>query len=258
MKKSIFSWFGFIQPLGDRLLAIREAGFDGVSIWWEDETYPNVIKKEIMPSMVEKAGLHFENMHTPYLDVNDLWSADGTLRNATIERYKGYLDHCQQFQIPVMVMHATDMGGPNTLLPQGLESFGLIREHARTRGVKVAVENTRDADLVDQLLHELNDDHFGLCYDSSHDWLSGQTKGALLSTWAHRVFTTHLSDNDTEQDRHWIPGDGKVNWALLATLLKRTNLDYISMELVGSAQPMDDPTTFLRKAFEQLSVLVTK
>ncbi|QSX08366.1 sugar phosphate isomerase/epimerase [Alkalibacter rhizosphaerae] len=257
MKNSIFSWYGFVQPLKERLESIRRAGFDGVSLWWEDETYPKIIKKEKMPQMVRSEGLYFENIHTPYQDVNDLWSEEKTVRNKTIARYMGYLDQCSQFKIPVMVMHVTDVDGPKELLSQGLDSFMQLREYGTKLGVRIAVENTRDADLVDGLLTQLQSDHFGLCYDSSHDWLAGQTKGMLLENWSHRLFTTHLSDNDMEKDRHWIPGDGEVDWDKLKILLKKTDLEYASMELVGSIKSMEDPDEFLKKAYEQMRKLVT-
>lgn len=258
MKKSIFSWFGFIQPLEERLDLIAHTGFDGVSLWWEDETYPDLIPKEVMPNMVRNAGLHFENMHTPYQDVNDLWSDDTALREVTVQRYLGYLDQCNRFGIPVMVMHCTDVQGPTALNESGLEAFGTIREHGQKSGVRVAVENTRDADLVDALLEVLHSEFFGLCYDSSHDWITGQTKGRLLEKWAGSVFTTHLSDNDTLKDRHWIPGDGMVDWEKIGKLLKETDLEYVSMELTGSVSSIGDPQLFLQKAHKQIHDLVIK
>lgn len=31
----IFSWFGYVMPMKERLELIKKAGFDGVTIWWE-------------------------------------------------------------------------------------------------------------------------------------------------------------------------------------------------------------------------------
>lgn len=250
-KSSIFSWFGYVQPLPERLEMIRKAGFAGVSLWWEDETYPNLIPVDKMPLMVREAGLIFENMHTPYQDVNDLWIPEQELRETTVNRYRAYLQKCNQYEIPVLVMHATDLGGPQSLTQEGLEAFFTLGKAAKQYGVRIAVENTRDASLVDSLLEELSGDWFGLCYDSSHDWLEGQTKGALLEKWIHRVYTTHLSDNDMKKDRHWVPGDGNVDWFKISSLLSQTDLAYYSMELLGSIHPVEQPHDFLDLAFEK-------
>lgn len=257
-KSSIFSWFGFVQPLPERLKMIRQAGFSGVSLWWEDETYPALIPVDEMPSMVREAGLIFENMHTPYQDVNDLWVKNQELRLSTVNRYRHYLQQCNQHEIPVLVMHATDLGGPQKLSQEGLDSFSILSRSAEEYGVRIAVENTRDAKLVDALLEELAGDWFGLCYDSSHDWLEGQTKGDLLEKWIHRVYTTHLSDNDMTKDCHWIPGDGKVDWSRISFLLSQSNLNFYSMELLGSIQPVDQPHDFLGRAIGKWSDLVVR
>lgn len=258
MKKSIFSWFGFVQPLEERLELIRDAGFHGVSLWWEDESYPNLIPKENMPEMVKKRGLHLENMHTPYLDVNDLWSDEKYQREETLQRYLGYLEQCNRFDIPVMVMHCSDAGGPESPTSWGLDTFRAIGEKGEKMGVRIAVENTRDAELLDGLLENLHSDFFGMCYDSSHDWITGQSEGWLLEKWSHRVYTTHLSDNDTIKDRHWIPGDGKVDWGKIKKILKKTDLEYVSMELTGSVETIKDPAAFLQKAHDQIHNLVIK
>ncbi|MBF7096886.1 sugar phosphate isomerase/epimerase family protein [Alkalibacter mobilis] len=248
MKSSIFSWFGYVMPLEERLDLIREAGFEGVSLWWEDETYPRLIEKEKMPQILRRQNLHLENIHTNYTDVNDLWSSNKELRKSTLNRYFSYIEDCNKFEIPVMVMHCTDRGSDKNLINEGLESFEKIASFAEINNIQVAVENTRDASLLDLLLENISHKSLGLCYDSSHDWLEGQTKGRLFEKWKSRVFTTHLSDNDTKEDRHWIPGDGFVDWSYIKKIVKETNLEYISMELAGSVEKFERPEDFLMKA----------
>ena len=35
-----------------------------------------------------------------------------------------------------------------------------------------------------------------------------------------RIITTHLSDYDFVDERHWVPGDGKINWREFYTLME--------------------------------------
>ena len=33
--------------------------------------------------------------------------------------------------------------------------------------------------------------------------------------------TTHISDHDYENERHWLPGEGKINWNALIGALEK-------------------------------------
>ncbi|NTW71502.1 MAG: sugar phosphate isomerase/epimerase [Eubacteriaceae bacterium] len=258
MKKSIFSWFGYYIPLPERLRLISDAGFHGASLWWEDEIWPDLIEKEKMPHVVRETGLFLENIHTPYKDVNELWSPQESIRDNVVKRYKNYLDECSHFEIPIMVMHCTDENSEENVIAAGLESFNDLARYAEKSGVKIAIENTRDGHIVDRLLEEFNSPFLGMCYDSSHDWLENQSKGELLLKWHKRLFTTHLSDNDLKGDRHWIPGDGEVDFLLIAKLLEKSDLEYIHMELASSAMKIEDPAEFLSIAMNRIDGIIGK
>jgi len=256
MEKSIFSWFGFFMPIQKRLELIKKAGFDGVSLWWEDETSPEIIKKEDMPKMAVDNGLFVEYIHAPYSDVNNLWTRDEKVREKTLERYFGYIEDCHRHGIGILVMHCSDKENNGLDIDAGIESFKYLAEKAKIADVRIAIENTRDASLVDMLLEELKLPNLGLCYDSSHDWLTGQTKGQLFEKWAERTFTTHLSDNDELKDRHWLPGDGHVDWKLLREIHTKSNLCSLSIEVTGSCEPFENPEDFLSAAYERLEGIV--
>ncbi len=53
----------------------------------------------------------------------------------------------------------------------------------------------------------------GLCFDVNH--LLMQSHEDFLKEAAGRVVTTHLSDYDGIDERHWIPGAGVVPWKLV-------------------------------------------
>ncbi|HCX65722.1 MAG TPA: sugar phosphate isomerase/epimerase [Eubacteriaceae bacterium] len=250
MKTSIFSWFGYIMPIQERLKIIKQAGFDGAILWWEDEIYPNLVEKRHMPDLVAKEGLFLENIHTPFTDINDLWSVDNERRREVVQRYKRYVEDCRRFSIPTMVVHCTDVGSEKNSFSAGIESFEDLTEYAEKNRIKIAVENTRDHQLVEEVLKRIPSDYLGLCYDSSHDWLGEQSRGELLRLNVDRVFASHLSDNDGKKDRHWILGDGYVDWKKIGNLMKQTPAEYFAMELTGSKEEIQDPEEFLAKAHQ--------
>ena len=86
-------------------------------------------------------------------------------------------------------------------------------------------------------------DAFGICFDAGHANLMDGTPGkrsADMVEWIRRrwngeirfeadtlgallpdVVTCHLHDNDSRDDRHWLPGDGTIDWPQLLARLER-------------------------------------
>lgn len=252
MKKSIFSWFGYFMPIEKRLELIKRAGFESVSLWWEDEISPELVKKEDMPQIVFENGLLLEYIHAPYKDVDSLWSLNKKERSTVLERYFGYIEDCGNHKIQTLVMHCSDRNLETIDIETGFKSFRILSEFAQERDVKIAIENTKDAHLLDTLFTELELPNLGLCYDSSHDWLEGQTKGKIFEKWAKRTFVTHLSDNDGLKDMHWLPGDGKVDWDVLRSHIGKSDLKCLSMEVTGSVMKFENPEEFIFTAYERL------
>ena len=252
MNKCIFSWFGYIMALPDRLKLIKESGFDATCLWWEDEVYPNLIDVDDMPKMVKDNGLHLDNIHCPYKGVNELWSPNKDERKQVVDSYFGYIDKCKEHDIPYMVMHATDYDYKWGFSPEGIESFTLLARRAQEVGVKIAVENTRDKEIIDFVLTEIDSPNLGLCYDSSHDFIMGQSEGELLKKWKKRLLCTHLSDNDRVEDKHWLPEDGEVAWGKIMPEILGTNIDSITMELMSSKIAIDEPKTYLQTAYNRI------
>ncbi|MDO4944646.1 MAG: hypothetical protein Q4E74_05540 [Ruminococcus sp.] len=68
---SIYDWFGYDVPIQERYKLIKEAGFDGVLLWWSDgfgrgEDYRRGAE------LARKSDLIIENIHAPVQEQNDL------------------------------------------------------------------------------------------------------------------------------------------------------------------------------------------
>lgn len=254
MKLGIFSWFGFVMPLPERLRMIKDAGFDAASIWWEDEEWPFIIRKQDMPKMVEDAGLLLENMHVPFNDSNDFWSEDTEARENIVRKHIEWLNDCAKFNIPLMVMHIVDGEDPPAPNKYGIESMSRLVRAAEELGVKIAVENTFRDDSVIFLLSEIKSKHMGLCYDSSHAMLRRHKSETLLKKYGGRLFATHLSDNDGLLDRHWLPGNGIIDWNELMALFPEDYEGFFTLETVAAEEEKESgPEKFLMKAFNKIS-----
>lgn len=246
----IFYWYGFVLPLPKRLKQIKEAGFEAVSIWWEDEMAFLCEPKEQVPHLVRREGLYLDSIHLPYYNCNDLWQDDGETRQEALEVFSSWLYGTARFQVKTLVMHLSQgktLPGPLSI---GFNSFSLLLDLAERLGVVLAVENTQCTTYLPELLDQFQSPNFCLCYDSSHDALV-RDGGSVLFDLGEYIGTTHLSDNDGKEDRHWIPGEGIVDWQRTISQLRKVQYrGILSLEVL----PRDrrcGPEEFLQQAYRQ-------
>lgn len=255
----IFSWFGWVMPLPERLALIKKAGFEAASLWWEDEIGSPGINRAHMPDLVRDAGLMLDNVHVPYDGIDDLWSEDAIRRERVVRKHLDWIDEFARYDIPLMVMHVLDRSYPPAPNQYGVECISRIVSAAEAAGVGVAIENTGEVSFIDYILSRIESKSLGFCYDSSHDWLYSSNKGCILEKCGHRLLCTHLSDNDGIQDRHWLPGLGGVDWKVVRTLLPlETFSGVIGLEITASEHQRQNmlPGKFLRHAYQTVADLL--
>jgi sugar phosphate isomerase/epimerase len=120
--------------------------------------------------------------------------------------------------------------------------FRPILDHAKEKGIKVAVENwfatcLQGLDTFDCLFEAIPDEHFGLNYDPSHLVHQQCDHLAPVAKFSKRLFHTHAKDClvDVQKRGHvgvlgrgwWryvIPGYGDIKWGEYVSLLR--DVDY--------------------------------
>lgn len=254
MKYSMFSWFGYFMKFEDRIKIIADAGFEEAMISWEDEFEPWALKKEEFPELVRKNGLGITNIHAPFIGYSDIWTASRMEIKPKLQMFKDYLKDCQAFEIPAMVMHTNDLDEFEPDLDKGLAFFSELADAAEKYDVDLAVENVSRQHLLCYLLDQINAPRFGMCYDSSHDFLEEQNCGQILKKHKDRLKALHLSDNDFKADRHWIPGEGSIPLdQVMAEILTVPTITTISYEVLANEDWREkEPLDFARAVLESL------
>lgn len=248
----IFSWFGYVMSMQERLELIKKAGFDGVTIWWEDEIGYSDGKKENFPKLVKDNGLIFENIHAPFTNPNLLWSSFEYERRSEIDKYVEWIEDCARYNIPVMVMHViegSDYPEPNEY---GLTSINEIVKKAEKSGVKIAIENTMAMSNLPYIFKRIQSPNLVMCYDSSHDRLHRNSLD-LLKSYGNKLGATHISDNDGLKDRHWLPGNGDIDWYKIGEVFPSQSYQgFITLEVYPNEEELKtSPEAFLAKAYQR-------
>lgn len=218
MQYSIFDGLYMDMSSAEVYRLIRQAGFDGVLLWWGDK-YGNHRHHE-NPELARKEGLFVENIHVPFDTSNDLW-ADSLAGLEQEDMLKRCIDDCATFQIPTMVMHVTtgDVYFPEK--ETGLARMERIVDHAEHRGVNIAVENLRENDCLKAVFDRIPSPMLGFCFDSGHQNFRNRDID-LLSLYGHRLIAMHLHDNDTTADQHLLPYEGNIDWETTIKRIKKT------------------------------------
>lgn len=166
---------------------------------------------------------------------------------ATQAAAKKVIDAAEKLSVPVVCMlagfPAPAMSKLETIEKVLPKAFKPILEHARKKGVKIALENwyqtcLQGIDTFEALFDAIPDENFGLNYDPSHLVHQGCDHIVPLSMFKDRIFHTHAKDTLIDQAkrahvgvyaegwwRYVIPGYGCINWGEYIGHLRRIGYD---------------------------------
>lgn len=204
---STYDWFGYDVTIQDRYKLIKEAGFDGVMLWWSDGFGRGADYREGVKH-AEQAGLVIENIHTP-IQEQDYLFLDNLTGEAVLASYLQCIKDCAEFHIPAMVVHLPDNNFPLSEL--GIERIKRIAESAEKLNVNVAMENVRNFCNVSLVLNTIHSPRIGFCYDSCHH-ANYDSETDLLEQYGNRLMAIHLHDNGGARGQHQLPFDGNICW----------------------------------------------
>jgi len=254
---AVFDWIGDDRPGSGGYDLIRQAGFDGVMLWWgEDILALPPRDKGSFPEQARKAGLSVVNAHGPMPDVNALWR-QGLAGDGILDMFLRCVDDCADFQISSLVVHASTGFAPPEPCETGLERIKRLVHHGEKRGVTLSFENLRNTAPLRYILDRIVSPRAGFCYDVGHEHCRTPEED-LLAEYGHRLTDIHLHDNagmvnrDGADDQHRLPFDGTVDWARAAKSLAR--LDYggpLAFEVTTLGHEDMAVDAFLRLAFER-------
>lgn len=214
---SIYDWFGYEVSIADRYKLIKEAGFDGVLLWWSDGFGHGANYREGVRHAVN-AGLMIENMHTPVQEQDNL-SLDNLEGERLLDCYLSCVKDCAAYEIPTMVVHLPDDEFP--INETGMQRVRRLAEEAERLGVNIAMENLRNNRNVACVLNAFDSKRIGFCYDSCHH-ANSENAGDLLAMYGNRLMALHLHDNGGVRGQHQLPFDGKIDWCVVMKKIAET------------------------------------
>jgi len=74
-----------------------------------------------------------------------------------------------------------------------------------------------------------------VCFDTNH--LLSQPIKEFIEDIGDKIITTHVSDYDFKNERHWLPGEGKTNWIELIETLEKVGYNGPILYELGLTPP---------------------
>ncbi|RMD48044.1 MAG: sugar phosphate isomerase/epimerase [Alphaproteobacteria bacterium] len=158
-------------------------------------------------------------------------------------RLDSALDVCAELGAGLMVIHSPfDLWDRSYFAIRPRSARGRIEaaagilapvcERAEALGVRIAIENIRDADPAQRMaiVEAVDSPALGLSGDTGHALWAHVNAGApppdiFVRAAGRRLFHVHLADTDGWADRHWPPGEGRVPWPAVLDAIRESGAD---------------------------------
>ncbi len=178
-----------------------------------------------------RAGIGLWSYHLPFSPIGeiDIAHPDNEKRTRVVTELSEIIKKAGDIGIDKMVIHpsAEPYAGEkrDDVIKRAQESLIFLADAAESCGAVVAVENLPRMCLGRESYEMKNlisvDDRLRVCFDTNHVLV--QPIDEFILDIGDKIVTTHFSDCDFKNERHWLPGEGKINWNIIFEALNKIN-----------------------------------
>lgn len=176
----------------------------------------------------KQSGLALWSYHLPFCPFEKIEISTKNSSAQTIEYFKELIRKGTDIGIDKFVIHPSgepiEENDRAERMKWAKDSLHTLAEFADQNGARIAVEDLprtclgRNSKEILELLeaHE----KLCVCFDTNH--LLSEDPVEFVHEVGARIATLHVSDYDFVNERHWLPGEGKLDWQALLAALKET------------------------------------
>ena len=228
----------------DTFQSCREAGIDAIEISLFKDEYKDIDYKNLAV-LSKEYGVDLWSFHMPFsvswnIDVSSL---EKEVRQSTVKYFKELITKASDIGIDKFVVHPSCEPISDEIRAEKIkysqESINDLAEFAHTCGSVIAVENLprtclgRDSKEMLELISV--NEKIKVCFDTNH--VLKEDVIDFVKKVNDRIVTLHVSDCDFINERHWLPGEGKIDWQALIAALKNVNYNGVWMYEIGFKAP---------------------
>ena len=231
------------KPLCEDLFAkYKESGIIAMEVSLNGSDYDTLDLSELR-RLSEKHGVELWSLHLPFSPFDRIDISNPELANATVAYFAELIKRGADIGIDKFIVHPS--GEPikpedrAVRMETAKASLARLAEIAKTRGAVIAVEDlprTCLGNTAAEIL-ELISAHPDLrvCFDTNH--LLTEDAADFIHAVGDKIITTHISDYDFINERHWLPGEGKLDWQKVLKAFRDINYEGVWLYELGFVCP---------------------
>ena len=225
----------------------RSAGICGMEISL-NKANTDLLDFAEVKKLADRYGIELWSFHFPFLPFSEIDISQPSIADSSVEYLCSLIDKVASVGIKVAVIHTSGEPIAEIDRPVRLEcaknSLKKLADYADTKGVIIAVEDLprtcigrNSSDILELLSAH---DSLRVCFDTNH--LLNENIHDFIIKVGSKIVTTHISDYDAINERHWLPGEGVIDWKSLKADLDSVGYDgywLYEVGLVGSTNTVD-------------------
>lgn len=246
------------QPLSPVLLGdIHKAGISKIELFCSAAHFDYASTQAVrdLAGWLGERGLELHSLHSPTqrdtagrhesgvpISISD---GERVRRLDAVDEVKRAIDVAERIPFKYLVQHlgSSRQSSDARFIDAAFNSLEHLAIFAKQRGVTIALENTtNEIGAPSSLANFIKETHLNdlrFCFDTGHANIDPGI-AAAFETMRERVVTTHVHDNDGEDDEHLLPFEGKIDWdATLQMIAEAPQPLPIVLELKEHATPAD-------------------
>lgn len=227
---------------------LNESGIEAIEVSVSLSRQSTINHKELSV-FSKRYNIDLWSYHLPFMPFQeiDISSADSAIRTKTIEFFTQLIKKAADVGIQNFVIHPSGEPIPDQMRDQRLkcamESLDKLAEVAYKENAVIAVEDlprTCLGNTADEMLKLISaNEKLRVCFDSNH--LLKDNNLNFIEKIAEKIVTVHISDYDFIDEKHWLPGEGLVNWNEVYSMLKKVGYSGAWLYEIGLKSPKTLP-----------------
>ncbi len=203
----------------ENLASMKKSGIDclevGIAYGWCKLVDYKAIEKNAREAGVELWSSHLPFCGTPLINAA---SPDKAVRDATVSLYSDLIPRLSDIGVKKFIVHPSGEPIPDDERGERInyakETLSRLAEIAAREGGVICVEDLprsclgHTAEEIKEIISA--DERLRVVFDTNHLLL--QSNEYFIEKLADKIVTLHVSDFDFVNERHWLPGEGKLCW----------------------------------------------
>lgn len=254
----------------DFLKKSHEAGIPAVEISVASVNAADSLNFSELKAISEKYGIELLSFHLPFDPFRIIDPSVPELASHTLAYFCSLIDKAAAIGIKVFVVHAS--GEPikeadrKQRMKCAKQTLFALAEYAQKYDAVIAVEDLprtclgRNSSEIEELISA--HPRLRVCFDTNH--LLSEKDEDFVKKLGSKIITTHISDYDMFDEKHWLPGEGSINWASLKSALEEVGYNgpwLYELKICGSMPTIDRPRSLdfsdIRRNYEEIMSGVT-